>query len=99
MIAVLALAFYFAGTAESRKLHKRNDPEEFYPLNTLAFNGLWVLQLGNDPNMMSYAGRILYMAAQFFAFMIWTYYTCDLTAKMTAGPPPFAIRCLILHCV
>ena len=92
MIFVLSIAFYIAGSAEAHKLHKRDHSNDFSPLKMMVSHVLWVLQMGEDPNMLSYAGRILYMAAQFFAFMIWTYYTCDLTANMTAGPPPFAIR-------
>ncbi len=64
------------------------------PLTSLAMTSLLVLQLdiGSIFILRNMSSKILYMSAAFLAYLIYTYYTCDLTARMTSGPPPLNIR-------
>ena len=61
-------------------------------LNSFAVNGLYLLLLSVDFKKTSSSSRMLFMFSNLFAFLIFTYYTCDLTARMTSKPKPLPIR-------
>ena len=60
----------------------------------LAFAGLQVLQIGGTWPMKKLSGKILFVTCCSFAYLIFTYYTSDLTARITSGPPQNAINSL-----
>ncbi len=87
-IICLAVGFYL--------LTRVSEHESFSPslLNSFALVSLLVLQLdnGSAAKFRNTSFKMLYMTAAFLAYLIFTYYTCDLTARMTSGPPALNIR-------
>ena len=63
-----------------------------HPLQGLIFVARQTLQLGSDLTLRTKSGRILFMITSMFAYITFAYYTCDLTARMTLGPPENMIR-------
>ena len=53
---------------------------------------LFVIQMGEHPDMRAAACRIASVTASFLTMMMWIYYNCDITAEMTSGPPPLPIN-------
>ncbi len=92
-VVVLALS---AGYCMSNAYGPANQPMDElqgqWALKPLAVHCLYLLQLGVDTCTTHMSAKILFMSANLFAYLIFTYYTCDLTARMTSGPPPFSIR-------
>ncbi len=75
----------------------RDRLDDHYPLfDSFAWIFYLIIQMGADPPMAQqskiYSTRILLMTANFFAYLVFMYYTCDLTARMTSRPPPSPIR-------
>ncbi len=94
VLAVLVLsgclwAISFAGMDA---FHDSRDPERFTFLNGLAVNLLFLIQMGYSVVAFSLSSRILLFASGLMAYLVFSYYTCDLTARMTSGPPDIPIR-------
>ncbi len=51
-----------------------------------------MLQIGQSVQPHNASSRLLFLVTALFAFLTFTYYTCDLTARMTSGPTPLQIR-------
>ncbi len=89
IVILLAIVFYAISTTGMNVFHAQDDFEKFTLLNSLAVNGLLVLQISYSIVLTSFSSKALFMFSSFLAYLIFTYYTCDLTARMTSGPPPF----------
>ncbi len=85
-VAALSLGFYAIG-----KLTKV-EVERLSIVSYMATNGLLFLQRGQNFFIASLSSKTLFLVANFLAYLVYTYYTCNLTATMTSGPPPSAIR-------
>ncbi len=68
--------------------------EDITLLHGLCFVFMQVLQLGANLNAEAKSTKLLFINISFFAYLIFTYYTCDLTARMTSGPPGNPIKSL-----
>ncbi len=91
-ILVLGAAFALVARTGACRFHAAADPEHFSLLNGLAVCTLLLFQLSYDMTLASASAKILVLSASHLTFLIFTYYTCDLTARMTSGPAPFEIR-------
>ncbi len=90
MIAALAVGFYLISRSGC---YDFGDSEDFTLFDSVAMNGLMVLQIDYAAiALRSLSSKVLFMFAAFMSYLVFTYYTCDLTARMTSGPPPFSIR-------
>ncbi len=91
-IIVLGLGLVLLQVLGVNQFHKPKDPEMFSVLNGLAAGALQVLQIGYNLCLESQSAKILFLALSFMSYLIFAYYTCDLTARMTSRPPSVAIR-------
>jgi hypothetical protein len=73
-------------------LHHEGDSEEFGLLNGFALVVLLLLQIGYDVSASSASAKILILVSSALTWLLFSYYTCDLTARMTSGPPKLSIR-------
>ncbi len=92
MLFALAVGLYVISRIGGRRFHSANDSEMFTFLSSLAASGLLVLQMNYNLVLENVSAKALFMFANFLAYLIYTYYTCDLTARMTSGTPPSVIR-------
>ena len=92
MVTLLGIAFYSIRIFGSNDYHAPEDNETFTLLNAVAMSSLLVLQLNYEVLLHSVSARIIFLFATFMSYLIYTYYTCDLTARMTSGPPPLSIK-------
>ena len=53
---------------------------------------LFAIQMGSHTNSKQLATRLLTLTASYMTFMLFAYYTTDITADMTSGPPGIPIR-------
>ena len=60
-------------------------------MNGLAVSTMLLMQLTYDLAIHSLSARTLFLFASLLTYILYTYYTCDLTARMTSGPKPIAI--------
>ena len=51
-----------------------------------------LLNLGFQLKMKSYPSMIIILSGSLLGYLFFSLYTSDLTAKMTANPPPMPIR-------
>ncbi len=63
--------------------------EVFRPIT---FVGLQTLQISSIVKCSNTSAKMLFCITSAFAYLIFTYYTCDLTARMTSGSPGNPIR-------
>jgi ABC-type amino acid transport substrate-binding protein len=72
--------------------HKSDDSEEFSIENSVALSILMLYQLSYDVVIKQMSARVLFFVASIMTYFIFAYYTSDLTARMTSGPPSTPIR-------
>ncbi len=92
LVGLLTIAgtFYYFNTFQS--LHEKEDPESFGLTNSIAVGGLFLIEACYPMVTKLLSTRIAFFTSALFAYMIFSYYTCDLTARMTASPPDVPIR-------
>ncbi len=96
-VIAFGIAFLVISISGMNRFHSPDDSEAFSLLNSLAVSGLLVLQLGYNVILNSPSAKMLFMFDCFMSYLIYTYYTCDLTARMTSGPPALTVRFVIVH--
>ncbi len=89
---VLALGFYLVHTLGPVGLHEAYDSEMFSPLNGMSVCILLLIQESYPLVMQSAAARLLFMTTAMWAYLVFSYYESDLTARMTSVPPSVPIR-------
>ncbi len=90
------LTLFVVDATGANRFHGPRDVERFGVTNGVAVSALLVLQLSYGIAMVSLSSRLAFLFAAFMAYLVFTYYTCDLTARMTSGPAPSAIsKCKI----
>ena len=67
-----------------------------YQLNStsaaLSMVFLYVIQMGSHPNSKKFAQRLFTLTMSFATLLLYTFFTTDITAQMTSGPPDLPIR-------
>ena len=70
---------------------KRGGSQEHYQLDSIASGialvFLYSIQMGSHTRTKTYATRLLTLVISMLTFLTFVYYTTDITAKMTSGPP------------
>ena len=89
---ILGLGFFAICQFGSNNFHRSDDRERFSVMNSMAVSALLFIQLCYDMLLESMSAKTLFMFASFMSFMVFNYYTCDLTAVLTSGQKPFVIK-------
>ncbi len=98
-ITCLALAMAIAGgffaieKSASNRFHQTSDSEKFTFLSSIAAAFLPLLQLAyNGLEAKSASSKTLFLSSCLMSYVVFTYYTCDLTSRMTSGARPVMVR-------
>ena len=81
----LSMAFLFIDLSKVEHLHNIDDSETFGFLNALAMNLLHLGQLSYPLSKKALATRILFLSSCWSSFVLFCFYTADLTSLMTSG--------------
>jgi hypothetical protein len=73
-------------------MHDKDDPEQFNTLNGVALVMLYMMQIGYEVTLSSFSSKLLLFVTCAGTWLLFTYYTSDLTARMTSGPPTNSIK-------
>ncbi len=92
MTAMNALGFLAMENTRTNNFHRPQDSENFNMFNSLSVCILELLQIGYNVIIASASSKVLFLVMSLFGYLIFTYYTCDLTARMTSGPPKSTVR-------
>ena len=83
---------YSISKLKIERFHSVNDYEDFGFFNALALGFLIFLQLEYSITKKSLITKLVFMTMCFSSFLIFSYYSADLTSLMTSGPAPSHIR-------
>ena len=89
---ILAIAFYIINTSGVNKFHEYSDSESFGLLNSIALSVILAIQLSYNVIVNSTSARIIYLVGSIMAYLLFSYYECDLTARMTTASAKDDIR-------
>ena len=89
---ILAIAFYIISTSGVNKFHEYQDSESFGLLNSMALSVILAIQLSYNVIVNSLSARIIYLTGSIIAYFLFSYYECDLTARMTISSEKDDIR-------
>ena len=82
----IALGSYVMNALGLSRFHGTNDPEDFTIVNGIGLSMLFLMQLSYDMNRSTISSRILLLMCGISFYLIFAYYTSDLTAQMTSKP-------------
>jgi ABC-type amino acid transport substrate-binding protein len=88
----ICVGFFLINVSGVNSFHKSVDSEEFGIDNSLALSIIMLFQLSYDVVVEKMSAKVLYFFAGITTYILFAYYTSDLTARMTSGPPSTAIR-------
>ena len=91
LMAATGFAFAFMWSADIDDLSRRSDGSSWTSI--LAVVGLVMLQ--KDPSHLTFrsiTGKLLLVLSGFCAFVMYSYYSADLTSQMTVGAPSLKIE-------
>jgi hypothetical protein len=91
MLLGIALGFIVINGSGENVLHSSSDPESFSFLNGVALSILMLMQLDYGVVIRTLSAKILFLLSGLSTYLIFTYYTSDLTARMTSGPQAVTI--------
>ena len=96
MIIGLVLINIFITDGSGIAFGTRRGTSKDYKLNStyssLALVCLFTIQMGSHVNSKQLAPRLLTLTISFLTLLMFVYYTTDITAEMTSGPPGIPIR-------
>ena len=93
LIILSSAAFLILENVGSAKFHGTNDSEEFTMPNSLALSLGMLIQNNYAVEMSKMSSRLLYLAISASTVVLFAYYTCDLTSRLT-GPSDIPIKSL-----
>ena len=92
LLTGLGVAFFCIERSGLHNFHDSSDSEKFTLLNALSLPFLFSLQLSyGNLNTPGLSARTLSLTLSFISYLMFSYYTCDLTSRMTSGSVPEAI--------
>lgn len=91
-IFLFAVVFYLIGLSGIDNLHKQPDSERFGFTNSIGISMMFLMQLGYQISTKAMSTKVIYYTASVSMFCFYSYFACDLTARMTAGPAATPIR-------
>ena len=80
---VIAAAFYVTEKSGNNRFHEFTDSEEFGYLNSVALSVILLIQLSYHVIVKPVPARTIYLVGSLVAYVLFSYYECDLTAQMT----------------
>ena len=80
-LSVLSLGFFLVGLTHVNRFHSEDDSENFGLLNSMALVATMIMQLTYEVGVKSASARILFYVTSVSAYLLFAYYTCDLTAR------------------
>ena len=92
MTLTLAIGFYILSESGINKFHSLSDSEAFGPLQSVGLTTMIMLQLSYNVSINSTSAKILLISCSIFAYIIFTFFACDLIAGMTTGPKEVPIK-------
>jgi hypothetical protein len=92
MLLVISAGFVIIEKTGMNKFHSFSDSESFAILNSVALSALLLFQLTYNIFIRSKSAMILFLLSSLATYIIFSFYTCDLTARMTSGPSDIPIR-------
>ena len=91
-VIALSIGFIFIEKHKIDHLHDLDDSEPFGILNALAMNLLHLGQLGYPLSKNTLTSRVLLLSSCLSSFILYSFYTADLTSLMTSGSKSYSIR-------
>ena len=91
LITLSTAAFLALEHVGKANFHGTNDSEKFTKSNSLAFSLSMLIQRSYAIEMSKLSARILYLAITASTLVLFAYYTCDMTSRLT-GPSSIPIK-------
>ena len=91
LIIVSSVAFMILENVGRANFHGNTDSEEFTVSNSLALSLGLLIQNSYSVETSKASSRILYIAISASTLVLFAYYTCDMTSRLT-GPPATPIK-------
>lgn len=92
IIFCIAMGYIMIRKLEIDNFHAKDDPETFGFLNAISLNILIVVQKDYSITKESLSTRILFLTFCISSFVLFSFYTADLTSLMTSGSAPSPLR-------
>ena len=100
LFMMLLIAFAAATTMMLKwRREQWQDTQINYAPTAIGTSILFAIQMGEHPDTKNFGHRILTLTASFLTLLLWVYYTNDITAEMTSGPPEIGVKTFedVLH--
>jgi hypothetical protein len=91
-LIAISLAFMMINWSGSNNIHSSRNRESFGILNSLALLMMLLMQLDYGAVIRSLSAKILLCFSALMTYLIFSHFTCDLTARMTSAPSASSIR-------
>ncbi len=88
----IALGFIIIKATKVEQFHSNIDSEPFRFLNAISLNVLILLQKDYPVTKETIPTRLLFISFCFSSFLLFSFYTADLTSLMTSGSPETLLR-------
>ncbi len=98
--AALGLGFYLISRSGVESLHPPEDSERFGLLNCAGLMALMLIQQDYPVTRSMLPTRVLFLVSSMSAYLVFAYYTADLTTRMTTGsqmPTVASFEDVLLH--
>ena len=89
---ILATAFYIVSESGVNSFHFSSDPEKFGLLQSIGMTMMILMQLTYNGSIKSASAKVLFFSSSIFAYLIFTFFACDLISGMTAGTKDVPIK-------
>ena len=84
--------FFFITQSGIDNPHREPDSEHFGFTNSIGLAMMLLMQLSYQISTKAMSTRVIFYTASISLFVIYSYFACDLTARMTAGPAAVPIQ-------
>ena len=87
-----ASIFFLISQSGIDSLHRKPDSEQFGFTNGIGLSMMFLMQLTYKISTKAMSTRVIFFTSSISLFIIYSYFACDLTARMTAGPAAIPIQ-------
>ena len=99
-LVLIAIGLFFINIVNSEKTSisfgskrgHQHQYELYTPISYISLVYLYTIQMGSHTTANQAAARIISLTLSILAFLMFAFYTTDITAKMTSGPPEIPIK-------
>ena len=92
VMLVMTIGFYIVNESGIDKFHSASDSEPFGPLQSVGLTAMTLMQLSYNISIKSTSARVLFISCTIFAYIMFTFFACDLIAGMTTGSKEVPIK-------